>query len=205
MLRSVRLIEHLVAGDTPLAGNAERFIEVADIEIADAPAQILPSRCNCLERRDGLGQRMRPAPMQQVAVQPVGAEARKRARAGLPCPGSRRVLRQHLGHQKDLVAAAGNGLADPLFGRTRPVHLGGVDMVHAEVEPSAQCRDRRVAGRLLEIPGAEPDHRRVTAGRAERSLLHRSPPGCREKRRLVQPRRRARPFLPPPTAAASRG
>jgi hypothetical protein len=46
-------------------------------------------------------------------------------------------VRQHLGDEEHLVAAAGDGLYDDLLGGAVAVHLGGIDVVHAEIEAAA--------------------------------------------------------------------
>jgi hypothetical protein len=93
------------------------------------------------ERLDGLRERDRPAPVQQVQVQPVRAEP---PQAGLAGPGralAARVVRQHLADQEDLLTPAGDGLTDQYFRVPVRVHLGGVDQVHAGVETMAQRGD----------------------------------------------------------------
>ena len=167
------MVEHLVAGDMAVAGDLPHLFEVAGGEIADPPAEDLALVLQFLERGDGLLERVRPAPMQQVAIEPVGAQAGERALARGPHARPRSILRRHLGDQKDFVAAPGDRLADQLFGGAVTVDFGGVDMVHAEIEPVPQCRDRGRAMGLVEIPGADADHRHLASGRAEYSPLHR--------------------------------
>src|SRR5271163_1299832 len=104
------MIEHLIAGETPFTGYRQNLVEVADVEIADAPAEDLAVAAQLFESRDRLGERMRAAPMQQVAIQPVCAQACERAFARDPRSRARGVVRQHFGNQKDLVATAGDSL-----------------------------------------------------------------------------------------------
>ena len=85
-------------------------------------------------------------------------------------------MRQHLGDQEHLVAAAGDGLADHLLGDAVAVHLRGVDVVHAEIEAAAQRRHRDAAIGVLDVPGALADHRHVAAGGSEAVVSHRLPP-----------------------------
>ncbi len=47
------------------------------------------------------------------------------------------------------------------------IHLGGVDMGHADVEAAAQRRDGGLAVAVVEIPGALPDYGNFRAMRAE--------------------------------------
>src|SRR5271155_2354483 len=109
------MIEHLIAGETPIAGYRQNLVEVADVEVADAPAEDLAVSAQLFESRDRLGKRMRTSPMQQVAIKPVGAQACERAFARGPRSRARGVVRQHFGNQKDLVAAASDNLTNDLF------------------------------------------------------------------------------------------
>src|SRR5271154_509520 len=109
------MVEHLIAGETLFASYRQNLVEVADVEIADAPAEDLAVSAQLFESRDRLGERMRASPMQQVAIKPVGAQACERALARGPRSRARGVLRQHFGNQKGLVAAAGDSLTNDLF------------------------------------------------------------------------------------------
>ena len=136
----------------------------------------MPDSLQRVEGGDGLGERMRAAPVQEVAVEPVGAQPRQRALAGGDGAGARGVVGQHLGDEEHLVAAAGDGLADDALGGAAAVHLGGVDVVHAEIEAAAQRRDGGAAVAVFDVPGALADHRHVAAGGAEPVVSHgRSP------------------------------
>jgi hypothetical protein len=73
------MVEHLVAGHAP--GDGLGLVEVVDIEIADAPRADFSGLLQGREGGDGLGERMRAAPVQEVAVEPVGAQPRQRALA----------------------------------------------------------------------------------------------------------------------------
>jgi hypothetical protein len=70
-------------------------------------------------------------------------------------------VRVDLADQEDLVAAAGDGLADHFLGAALAIHLGGIDQRHAEVEPEPQRRHHVgvAAARLAHAPGAEPEDR----------------------------------------------
>ena len=76
------------------------------------------------------------APVQQVAVETIGPEARKRAFAGLDRARRGCVLRHHLGDEEHLVAPAGDRLRDQQFGIA--VEFGRVDVGHAEIEAAAE-------------------------------------------------------------------
>ena len=57
------------------------------------------------------------------------------------------LLGEHLGGEKNAVAAAGDGLADNALFRAASVHLRRVDMRHAEIDAAAQGADPRRRGR----------------------------------------------------------
>jgi hypothetical protein len=59
-----------------------------------------------------LGERYRPAPVQQILVEPVSVEAAQASVAGPHRALAGRVVRQHLTDQDGLVAPACDGLAD---------------------------------------------------------------------------------------------
>jgi hypothetical protein len=115
-------------------------------------------------------------PVEQIEIEPVGREARERFLAGAHGPGARRILRQHLGDEEDLVPPARDRLADAPFGGAGAVHLGGVDVGHAEIEPAPQGGHGLRLVALLEVPRALPDHRDVPPRRRECARLHGSPP-----------------------------
>ena len=79
----LEMVEDLVAGDAACAGDPQGFHQVGIIEIAHAPGQDLPFAPKLLEGRECLLQRVVTPPVQEVAVQPVGLEARERPLAGL--------------------------------------------------------------------------------------------------------------------------
>src|ERR1700722_13524293 len=132
-----QVIQDLIARDAGRANDAPELIEGAYVEIAHTPRQDLPVALKRLESGDRVLQWMWSAPMQQVAVEPVGPEAVERSLASGDGTLNRGVLGQHLRYQKDLVAAAGNRATNQFLGVARTVHLGGVDMRHAEVEAAA--------------------------------------------------------------------
>ncbi len=118
-----------------------------------------------LEGRDRLGERMAPGPMQKIKVEPVGAEALEARLAGLHRALAAGVLRQHLADEKDVVAPAGDRLADDDLGAAIAIHLGGVDEGDAEIETELQ-RGELGSGFALAFahhPGAETQHRHLAA------------------------------------------
>ena len=70
----------------PGLSDRERLLEIADVEVADAPGPDLPRSLELLERAEGVLERMRPRPVEQVAVEPVGLEARQALLAGPQSP-----------------------------------------------------------------------------------------------------------------------
>ena len=71
----LQVIEHLIAGDGPLAGNLHSIFEIRHIEIAHAIGKYLALVAKPLEGRKRVFQRMRAPPVQEKAIQPVGLEA----------------------------------------------------------------------------------------------------------------------------------
>ena len=53
-----QVVEHLVAGDSAGAGDAQRLVEIGDIEIADAPGQDLALGLELFEGGERLRQRV---------------------------------------------------------------------------------------------------------------------------------------------------
>ena len=115
----LEMVEDLVAGDAARAGDPQGLLEVGIIEIAHAPGQDLPFAPKLLEGRECLLQRVVTPPVQEVAVQPVGLEARERPLAGRDRPAPRGILREDLGDQEDLVASPGDRLGDKILGGAR--------------------------------------------------------------------------------------
>src|SRR5436190_2021562 len=75
----LQMVEDLIAGETARAGDFQGLLEVRDVEIAHTPGEDLPRLLEMLEGSDGVFQGMRPAPVEEVTVQPIGLEASKRA------------------------------------------------------------------------------------------------------------------------------
>lgn len=92
----LQMIEHLIAGDAVFAGGVEDLVEIIGIEIGDAPGFDLAGLHQFLECGDGVLQRIRAAPMQQIAVEPIGFQPLQRALTGGDGSAARGVARQHL-------------------------------------------------------------------------------------------------------------
>src|SRR6266478_3836643 len=78
----LQMVENLVARDAAFAGDAHGLLEVGYVEVAHAPRANLALALKPLEARDRLLQWIRTAPVQQVAVQPLGSQPRERFLAG---------------------------------------------------------------------------------------------------------------------------
>ena len=183
----------------PGAGDGHGLVEVVGVEIADAPGADLAGRCRA--RRTRRWSRRADARRASAAGSSRAGRCARRAQralAGGDGAGARGVVRQHLGDEEHLVAAAGDGLADDALGGAVAVHLGGVDVVHAEIEAAAQRRDGRAAVAVFDVPGALADHRHVAAGRSEPVVSHgRSAPISRYGHRLRRWRRGDRSPISP--------
>ena len=103
--------------------------------------------------------------MQEIAIEPVGLQPRERAFARGDGAAPRGVARQDFRDQEDVVAPAGDGVRDHQL--RIAIHLGGVDMGHAEIDAAPQRGDRALAIAAIDIPGALPDHGHLRAAWAE--------------------------------------
>ena len=81
-----QMIEHLVAGDRPSPARFSASSRSLGVEIADPPTEDLAFAPQLVEGCDRLRQRVRAAPMQQVAVEMIGAQPGERALAGVRVP-----------------------------------------------------------------------------------------------------------------------
>ena len=103
--------------------------------------------------------------MQQIAIETIGLQPLQRSLAGGDGAAPRGVARQHLRDQEKPVALARDRIRDHEL--RIAIHLGGIDMGHAEIDATPQRRDRSLAVAAIEIPGALPDHGYVRAVCAE--------------------------------------
>jgi len=170
-----QVVEHLVADGAPRRREAARLLEVRDVEVADAPGADLPVALEPLERLDRRLERDRAAPVEEVDVEPIGPQPRERALARRDRTAARCVLGEDLRDEEHVVAASCDRLPDPRLRLAVAVHLRGVDVRRAEVEPAPQRRDRRGALAELEVPGALADDRHRARERAEGAPLHVTP------------------------------
>ena len=137
-----QMVEDLIADETARAADRPRLVEIGRIEVAHAPREDLPVPMERLEGRKRFRERVAPPPMQELAVQPVGTEARERPLAGRyrPAPGG--VLGKDLGNQEDVVAPPDDRFRDDLFDDPRALHrsdlradLGDGHLVGCDMPP----------------------------------------------------------------------
>ena len=102
----LQMIEHLIADNARFAGNLLCLFKIRYVEVAHAIGKYLALCTEGVERRKRVFQRMRSAPVQQVAIQPVGLEVGERSLASDLRPQSGGILWQHLGDQEYLIAPA---------------------------------------------------------------------------------------------------
>ncbi len=154
------VVENLIRADLRATGGVE-LVHVLDVEVADAPPQDFPGMHERLELLDDLGERRAAAPVQQVQIEAVGAEAAQAAIARGDRAAARGVLRIDLADQVHVVAASGDRFADHLLRAALPVHLRRVDQPESEVETESQGRDLGVTlvRVLSHAPGSEAESR----------------------------------------------
>jgi hypothetical protein len=70
------------------------------------------------------------------------------------------MLRQDLGHQKDIPAPATDSFADQLFGFAIPIHFSGIDQFHAEIETELKCPNLLVPAMssFCQVPSTLPEN-----------------------------------------------
>src|SRR3984893_6244630 len=118
-----------------------------------------------LEAFQGLGERDRAAPMQQIEVDPVGGEPFEAALAGGDHTGARGIVGVDFADNEQLIAHALGGTGDDLLSAPAAVHLGSVDQGHAETDPEPQRR-RFLGGAapvLAHVPGSLTERRHLLA------------------------------------------
>src|ERR1700721_1872377 len=110
----LQMIEHLVADHARFAGNLPCLFKIRHVEVAHAIGEYFALVTERVESRKRVFQRMRSAPVQQVAIQPVGLEMGERSLASDLRPQSGGILWQHLGDPEYLIAPARAGAAEPV-------------------------------------------------------------------------------------------
>src|ERR1700727_737349 len=171
----LQMIEYLIADNARFAGNLQCLFKIRYVEVAHAIGKYLALCTEGLKRRKRVFQRMRAAPVQQVAIQPVGLEVGKRSLASDLRPRSGGILWQHLGDQEYLIAPARDGVADQLLGGAGAIHLRGVDVIHSEINASSQGGDRGGGAAFLDVPGPLADDADLALQRTEPPLSDAGP------------------------------
>ena len=120
--------------------------------------------------------------MQQIEIDPVGAQPREAALAGGNHAGARGVVGIDLADDKEVVAQSFGGAGDHLFGAAVAIHLGSVDQSHAELDPEPHGRRlflRSPAG-LTHVPRTLTERRHTLAARQRhhRQVFHHRVPPC---------------------------
>ena len=153
----------LVAQCAP-PGSRDQFLHVARVEVRHAPVADLARRPQLLERLDRLGQRMAAAPVQQIEVDPVGAQPLQAALARRRHAAARGVVRIHLADDEQPVALALRWLR-PTTSSAPP--LPYISAVSISVMPSSMpsCSAATSAfaraAALAHVPGALAERRHL--------------------------------------------
>ena len=173
-----QVVQHLIRGQPAAARHVPQVGEGPVVEVADAPVSDFPVLDQLLEGRDRVLQRVPALPVQQVEVDPIGAQAFQAAFAGRDRAGTGGVGRHDLADQERLVAATRQCFTKHLLRATVGVHLGGVDQRHAQLEAGVQRGDlvAAAAGVLTPAPGALAQHRDELPARQRYSPHPRSLP-----------------------------
>src|SRR5689334_6625639 len=166
----LQMIEDLVASEPVVSGNFPCLFEVGNVEIADAPRQNFPILSEALESFDRILERITSTPMQQITIQPIGAQSTKRPITCGDRTGTRRILRQHLRYQKHFVAPALNCLTDEFFGVA--IHFSRVDVRHSEFDPQTQGSDSCRSIGVVDLPGTLADNRELLSSIAKAAKFH---------------------------------
>jgi len=163
----LQVVQHLIARRVPRTRDRRDLFEIRNVEVAHAPGQDLAGPDQCVEGLDRFLQGMGTAPVKQVAIQPVGSQARQGFLACRESAPLRGIARQDLGDEEDFIAPAGDRLCDDPFRGPRAVHFRGIDMSQAEIETAAQGSDGRGRRRCLYLPGSLADRRNTALSAAE--------------------------------------
>ncbi len=141
------VVLHLIAAD---ARARQRGLGLDQhrwrLEVADPDRPHLAARPQRLERAHGLRERVtRRRQVQEVQVEMIGPQPPQAGLRGAQGALVAGMVRADLAGEKDLVATAGDGLADERLCAPVPVDLGGVDVAEAEIEPETDRAQLLVA------------------------------------------------------------
>src|SRR6056297_544946 len=168
-----KMIERLIAGNLfRSTQQAGRFLKVVGVEIADAVREYFPAFDEFVHGPERLFERIRAAPMQKIAVEPIGAEPLERVFASLDRAIVRGVRGQHLGYEEGFITPARDSFTHDVLGGTAGIHFRCIDVREPDVEAVSQRADGFVARALLDVPGALADNRHLPVLGAERDCAH---------------------------------
>jgi hypothetical protein len=123
-----QVVEHLVRRWRAARGGRVEIHHVADVEIADAPMADLPGAGERVERLERLVERRAAAPVQEIEIEPVGAQAPEARLAGGDRAAPRRMVRQHLADEEDAGPLTFDGLGDQLLRQAPPPYISAVSI-----------------------------------------------------------------------------
>ena len=105
--------------------------------------------------------------MQKIEIDPVSLQPPQALLTGLDRAFARRVMRQNLAHEIDLVTRTRDGFRDHFFSTAVAIHLGAIDDSQPQIDSSFQCRDfsRAIGLFLAHVPGAKPQGREGATAR----------------------------------------
>ncbi len=170
---AAEVIEHLVGRAVVAVRRTNDRCRASGVEVADTPLPDLAVLHQRLEGADGLLDRHRARPMQQIEIEAIGLEPFQAALAGRQHALARGVVRIDLADKENLVAPAGQRLRQHLLGTALAIHLGGVNEPDAEVQGELYgghlARTLRLA--LAHPPRADAQHRHLVSA-LQRCLPH---------------------------------
>src|ERR1044072_7581079 len=146
----LKVVEDLVAGAAAFASDSDDLGELVLVELGDAPRGDRSHGDQLLEGGNGVCHGMSAWPVQEIAVEALDAEALHAPLARGDRAAPRGVRGQLLADEEDVVAAAADGFADELLDLAVAIHLGRVDVVHAEVEATLKEGGRGRAHRVVD-------------------------------------------------------
>ena len=153
------MIQHLITGHAARSRDRFHVFQIRHIEITDAPGADLAVVLQAVESGNGVFERIVSSPVQQVAIEPIGPQSRKRALTSLDSAPAGRVRRQNLRNQKKPVTPPCDGLPHDFFRPAGAIHLGAVDMCQAKVDPQTERGDSGGTAGRLNMPGPLPNDR----------------------------------------------
>lgn len=146
-------------------GIFQKLPHVRNVEVRDTPGADLALRFQRLEGLHRLGEGMATAPVQQVELDMVGAEALEAGFTGGDRAGAAGIVGQDLADKEHLVAPSFDRFTDDFLGTAIGIHFRRVDDGHAEIEAGAQAcgllGHRRLA--FAHMPGTEAERRDLSS------------------------------------------